>query len=169
MAFRVFLPFFLMLIMAPSLSALERLRPGAGVAYLGLHFIDTSAEGAYNGARSDETSRTDMLAQMVADRFRTEGFALLDLGPIAADLDAVINPADCYGCELRMAAKLGADYVLVGEIQKVSNLILTMNLIMKDVATKTAVRAYSVDIRSNTDDSWRRGMRYILKNHYFRE
>nr|WP_234835720.1 DUF2380 domain-containing protein [Sinorhizobium meliloti] len=30
------------------------------------------------------------------------------------------------------------------------------------------LRGLAVDIRSNTDDSWLRGIRYILKNHFFK-
>lgn len=150
-------------------AALEALRANASVAFLGLHFIDTSTEGAYNGVRADEAARMDLLRALIVSRFREEGFRFLDLTPVQAEIDSVVNPANCYGCELRIAAKLDADYVLIGEVQKVSNLILSMNLVMKDVADKMAVRARSVEIRANTDASWLRGMRYILKTHYFRE
>jgi len=67
-----------------------------------------------------------------------------------------------------MAAKLDADYVLVGVVQKVSNLIISMNMVMRDVKTEAVVRGQSVDVRSNTDDSWLRGMRYIMKNTFFK-
>ena len=79
-----------------------------------------------------------------------------------------MNPANCYGCELRMAEKLNADYVLVGVVQKVSNLIISMNLVMRDVKTQNVVRARAVDVRSNTDELWLRGMNYILKNTFFK-
>jgi hypothetical protein len=68
-----------------------------------------------------------------------------------------------------MATDLGADFSLVGEVHKVSNLILAMNLQLRDAATGDLVRGGVVDIRSNTDESWQRGMRYILKNRIFRE
>lgn len=150
-------------------TALEPLRSGSTVAFLGLHFIDTSTEGAYNGIRDDETKRLDLLLDLIETRFQEKGFEFLDLAPVQPDIDAIVNPANCYGCEIRIGAKLGADYVVVGEVQKVSNLILSMNLVMKDVASKTAVRARSVEIRSNTDATWLRGMRYILKTHFFKE
>lgn len=147
----------------------DPLKGGASVAFLGLGFIDTSTEGAYNGVREDETLRRRMLEDAVRARFAEEGFELLPLDPVAAELAATKNPADCSGCEVRFGQALGADYVLVGEIQKVSNLILSMNLVMREVASGEMVRGLSVDIRGNTDDSWRRGMNYILKNHYFKQ
>lgn len=138
------------------------------VAFLGVTFLDTSTEGAYFGARDDEASRMTLLEQEVRARFEAEGFTLLDNTPVAQTLEATVNPANCYGCDLRMGETLGADYVLVGEVQKVSNLILSMNLVLRETATGRMVRGRSVDIRSNTDDSWLRGIRYILKNHFFK-
>lgn len=144
------------------------LTAGARVAFFGLSFIDTSTEGAYNGVRADEVARLAMLQDLVRDRFTAEGFTLLSNDPVAGDLAATTNIADCNGCEVGLAARLGADYVLVGEVQKVSNLILAMNLVLREVAGGRKLRGISVDIRSNTDDSWRRGMNYILKNAIFK-
>ncbi|PTW42403.1 DUF3280 domain-containing protein [Rhodovulum kholense] len=149
---------------APEAPPLDRKGP---VAFLGLAFLDTSTEGAYFGAREDETARLALLRDEVARRFRSEGFTLMDLPPVAAELEATVNPAKCYGCDLRMGRKLGAAYVLEGEVQKVSNLILSMNLVLLELPEGRMVRGRSVDIRSNTDESWLRGIRYILDNHYF--
>ena len=144
------------------------LKDGANVAFLGLTFIDTSTEGAYNGVREDETARLAMLDAQVRERFAKEGFNLVSTEPEAERLAQVTNPANCYGCELRIGTALGADYVLVGEVQKVSNLILSMNLVMRALPEGQMVRGMSVDIRSNTDDSWQRGMRYVLNNNFFK-
>ncbi|EAQ25975.1 DUF3280 domain-containing protein [Roseovarius sp. 217] len=154
---------------AATAQGLVPLRGGADIAFLGITFIDTSTEGAYNPVRADETARLALVQDYVQSRFAESGFALLDLSPIAKDLDRISNPADCYGCETRLAARLDADYVLVGEVQKVSNLILSMNLVLRAVPSGEVVRARAVDIRSNTDDSWLRGMRYIFKTHIFAE
>lgn len=146
----------------------QKLDRGARVAFLGVTFIDTSTEGDVNGVRADETARLKLVEKTIRERFETEGFTVLDNGPIAAELENTVNPANCYGCELRMAQKLEADYVLVGVVQKVSNLIISMNLVMRDVATKQVLRGRAVDVRSNTDASWLRGMRYILKTAFFK-
>jgi hypothetical protein len=140
---------------------------GAGVAFLGLAFIDTSTEGAYFGVREDETERLHLMEEAVRERFVAEGLALVDIAPISGKLSAIANPADCHGCEVRMGEDLGADYVLVGEVQKVSNLIISMNLVVRDVATGQMVGGQSVDVRSNTDDSWLRGIRYIMDHSIF--
>lgn len=154
----------LALVLTVGSSAAAELKAGGTVAFLGLTFINTSAETTH----PEEEARVLLLEREIAGRFADEGLQLLDLAPIQAELDATTNPANCYGCELRMAAKIDADYVLVGVVQKVSNLIISMNLVMRDVATQEVVRARSVDVRSNTDDSWLRGMRYIMKTAFFK-
>lgn len=156
-------------VLAPSAQAAGDVVPPGDVAFLGIHFIDTSTEGAYFGERPEEQARIGLLEAEVRGRFEAEGYTLMDLAPVAEDLDRVVNPANCYGCDVRMAQKLGADYVLVGEVQKVSNLILSMNLVLREAGHGAMVRGQSVDIRSNTDDSWLRGIRYILRNNIFKE
>lgn len=147
----------------------NELTPGAKLAFFGIHFIDTSTEGAYNGVRADEQARLDMIEAYVAEQFVDRGFTLLDITPVQEDLDRIVNPADCNFCDVLMARKLGADYALVGEVQKVSNLILSMNLVVRDAPEGQYAKGMSVDIRGNTDDSWLRGMRYIIKNNIFRK
>ena len=61
-----------------------------------------------------------------------------------------------------LARGLGADLAAVGWVQKVSNLILNLNLQVRDVATGQMVAAGTVDIRGNTDESWQRGLLYLL-------
>jgi Protein of unknown function (DUF2380) len=139
------------------------------VAFFGLHFIDTSTEGAINGVRPDETARTLMSTALVADDITGRGFVLVPIDPVADKLAKVNNPARCNGCDVAMANELGADYALAGEVQKVSNLILNLNLVLRDASTGKMVRAGSVDIRGNTDESWQRGFRYLLKNMIFRD
>ena len=54
-------------------------------------------------------------------------------------------------------------------MQKVSNLILNINLQVRDVGTGRLVAAGSVDIRGNTDESWRRGVAYLLEHRILRQ
>lgn len=70
----------------------------------------------------------------------------------------------CNGCELEIGRALHADRVLVGWVQKVSNLILNINVAIKDVATGEVVLSRSVDLRGNTDTSWKRGIAYLVKS-----
>lgn len=160
------------LIMALSLAAFPafaEVQEAGTLAYFGVHFIDTSTEGAYNGIRPDETARVAMAAALVADEMRDRGFELMSNAPVADRLAGVTNPTRCNGCDVAMARDLGAEYVMAGEVQKVSNLILNVNLVLRNVETGQVLRSGSVDIRGNTDESWQRGFRYLLRNVIFRD
>ena len=139
------------------------------LVFFGLTYLDTSTEGDILGDNPEETRRLEMLEDMVVDRFEAEGYDFLDTAPEQERLDRIANPAKCYGCDQRIGQALGADYILVGEVQKVSNLILSMNLQLRDVTDGTLVAGRSIEIRSNTDNSWRRGMNYLMKNAIFRD
>ncbi len=149
------------LIASGPLAADER------IAFFGLTMLDDSLQTAQDGGNAVELARLEKLEAMIADRFREEGYTLVDMAPVQEDLDRVLNPAKCNGCEVRMAGKLDADFALVGEVQKTSNLILAMNLQLRDVQSGETVKGRVVDIRGNTDESWTRGMRYILKTAFF--
>lgn len=139
------------------------------VAFFGLTMLDTSLQTTALGPDPAEVARLATLEETVATRFRSEGYELVDLEPERVAIERVVNLAKCYGCDTRIATRLGADFSLVGEVQKVSNLILTLNLQLRDASSGDLVRGGVVDIRGNTNESWSRGMRYILNNRIFRE
>jgi hypothetical protein len=58
----------------------------------------------------------------------------------------------------------GAERIALCWVQKVSNLILNINIEVRSVATGETVYAKSVDIRGNTDETWLRGVRRLVDN-----
>lgn len=139
------------------------------VAFFGISLLDTSLQTTELGRDPAELERLARLSRMVTTRFADEGYVFVDLAPAQEDIDRYVNLAKCYGCDTRIARKLGADFALVGEVQKTSNAILAINLQLRDAATGEMVRGGVVDIRGNTDETWERGMRYILKNRIFKK
>ena len=107
--------------------------------------------------------------QRTTDQFRallkdTGRYELVSTDPVK---DEVANTGDlraCGGCTDTFGKKLGVDGTFVGEVQKVSNLILNMNVYFKPLKEGAAEKAYSVDLRGDTDESFDRGIRYLVKN-----
>jgi hypothetical protein len=136
-------------------------------AILGVTLIDTSTEGDYNPPREDETARIALLRGQLADSLAERGWTLIDPAPVADQLDRVVNPADCNGCDARLGAELGADLAVTAEVQKVSNLILTINVLVRDTGSGDLVAVGNADIRGNTDQSWTRGLSWVMRNRIF--
>lgn len=94
-------------------------------------------------------------------------YAVLDKAPAAeliARLKSGYNLHDCNGCDVEIGKALNADRVMTAWVQKVSNLILNINIQIRDVDTGLVLLNKSADIRSNTDQSWLRGVRYIVRS-----
>ena len=126
--------------------------------------INTSLEPT----RPDEEARLAMISSLLRAEFaRRDDFEVLDATPLAEDVEELYLRG-CNGCELKLARRLGAQFAGLGWVQKVSNLILNINLQVRDVTSGRLTHAGTVDIRGNTDESWRRGLRYLLERRIFR-
>jgi hypothetical protein len=66
-----------------------------------------------------------------------------------------------------VARQAGAQLVAYCWVQKVSDLILNLNIVIEDAKTGRHIAGGSVDIRGNTDETWDRGVRYLLEEHVF--
>ena len=115
----------------------------------------------------EELARLRRLDQQLKSGLR-DRFQLIDVSPVQDRLAGVDSIRGCNGCELDLARELGAQQVAYGWVQKVSNLILNVNLVVEETSTGRTLRAESVDIRGNTDESWTRGLRYLLDERMFR-
>lgn len=135
------------------------------LAVFDFELIDTSLEGEIQGPREDEQERlakiSDLLRQMLADK---GPYDIVDLAPAADAIGKAGLLHGCNGCVTDIAKPLGADLALTGTVQKVSNLILNINVYIWDVASGQQVYGNSVDIRGNTDESWSRGVSYLVRN-----
>jgi hypothetical protein len=137
------------------------------VALFGFHLINTSLEPTSPA----EEHRIEMLDDLLRQRLDASG--RFKTVPIPADIQRRISAGPeiggCNGCERDYANSIGADWAAWGTIQKVSNLILNINLYVENAASGKLEFVKSVDIRGNTDESWRHGLNYMLRHYLFGE
>jgi hypothetical protein len=140
-------------------SATDRPR----VAFFGFSIINTSLEPT----KPEEEARLRMLDSLLRERLAASGrFTMVDIPPeLQQEIARGAAIRDCNGCERGYAQRAGADWAAWGTVQKVSNLILNINLYMEDAQTGKLEFVKSVDIRGNTDESWRHGLDYMLRNY----
>ena len=125
-------------------------------------FYDTSLQGEMSGPRADEQARLARLNVQLRTLLAQSGrYQPVDMAPVEAE-ERRSNLQACGGCELTMAQKVGAEVAVAGLVQKVSNLILNINVAIRDVATGRVIQAQSVDIRGNTDETWSRGLSFLV-------
>ena len=131
------------------------------LAVFDFELINTSLEPE----RPDETQRLAMLNALLRERLEGLGwFRMGDVAPLRKRIAEAPRLYQCNGCEVDFGRQLGAEIVAVGSVQKVSNLILNINFVLKDVPSGAVLSGGSIDIRGNTDEMWRRGLDRLLRN-----
>lgn len=137
------------------------------VAVFDFELLDTSTEADIRGPKPDEAKRLAMISDEVRKKLTEAGYEVIDLSPQKAQIEKDTPFRNCNGCDVDIARALNADIEVLGLVQKVSNLILNINFQVRDVADGKVLRAASADIRNNTDESWMRGISYLLRNRMF--
>jgi hypothetical protein len=137
------------------------------VAFFGFQLINTSPQPTM----PEETQRIQMLNDMFRQKLEASGrFKMVSIpAELQSKIAAAPEISNCNGCERDFALEAGADWAAWGTVQKVSNLILNINVYMEDARANKMEFIKSVDIRGNTDESWKIGLDYMLRHYLFQE
>jgi hypothetical protein len=155
-----FLMAFLAIAAMPKAFSAEPIR----AAVFEFEWIDTSLEGDLRGSRPDEQQRLHQMAERLRHELAKSGhYRIIDIAPKAGEASGS-NLQACGGCDADLAKALGAQLAVTGTVQKVSNLILNVNIYGRDADTGRLIVAGSADMRGNTDESWFRALDWIVKN-----
>ncbi len=108
---------------------------------------------------------TTQLRRELAER---ELYKVVELAPAAGLLDKLRSQQEylhrCDDCAEQVGALLGADLVMATWVQKVSELILNVNVEIHDVKAHKVVLTKSVDMRGNRDESWTRAVSFLVRD-----
>jgi hypothetical protein len=133
------------------------------LAVFDFEMIDSSLEGEMRGKRKDEQARLMGVGDQLRKELGGSGkFQIVDIAPVNAAAHQS-NLQACGGCDAKLARELGAELYITGVVQKVSNLILNITVYLHDAPTGRLVTAVSADMRGNTDESWSRATRYLIR------
>ena len=106
-----------------------------------------------------ELELIDEMRDYASDEARREADRRLVLlgDELARELDRRrLYRISCKGCNAERVARFW--------VQKVSNLIVNVNIEVRSAATGEVLYVSSVDIRGNTDEAWLRGVRRLVDN-----
>jgi hypothetical protein len=133
------------------------------VAFLGVQFLNDHED--QEPTTDAERARLASIEELFRSKLEASGRYKFVQIPADAKAKIAAGPeiGYCGGCEIDYGKQLGGDLAAWVVVQKVSNLILNINVYIADVATKKMTFVHSVDIRGNTVESWTRGMSYMVK------
>lgn len=154
-----------LLVIAGAVSEQARAADTRSVAFLGVHLQNDNE--TLEPTSDAERARMTKVEELFKSRLEASGrFTFATVRPdVRAKIAAGQMIGDCGGCEIDYGKLLGSEVIAWINIQKVSNLILNMNVYMADVATQKMIFMHSVDIRGNTDESWTKSISYLVKNY----
>ncbi|MCC5797430.1 MAG: DUF2380 domain-containing protein [Methylophaga sp.] len=107
---------------------------------------------------------SEHLRQELQDKTR---FVVIDDADAMAKVAAAAENHDlhrCNGCERTLAKELGAGYVMLPSVFRMSHLISTLHIEVIDVETGTMLKRKAYDFRGNTDNAWERVIRYAIRD-----
>lgn len=136
------------------------------LAFTGFELIDEQPDPARTAL---QPSRLARLGEQMASGLHERGlYRIVETASVAAAVAQVRRDTEflyrCNGCLGPIAEAAQVRLVGVGWVQRVSQLILNLNLAVWDVPGDRMTLTKSVDIRGDNDESWRRGVDYMLRD-----
>lgn len=156
----------LLLLAACLLPAHAQAAEAPALAVLDVELVDdhlnpaTVADQQRRLAEAGEQLRRELAATGV--------YRVVDLAPAAPLVERLRGQHEylyrCDDCADQVGRALGTRLVMTAWVQKVSELILNVNLQVRDVETGRLVLSKSADMRGNRDESWRRAVRFLVRD-----
>jgi hypothetical protein len=139
---------------------------GQKAAIFPFELIDVSLQGEYVGPQAEEANRlllaTEELRSLAA---RDAGYEVVDLSGLKTEIDRTGPFHRCDGCEADIARQAGAEVAMTGTVRKISGLVLVVHIYVRDVASGKVNKVHRVELRGNTDETWLRGVRRLIRDH----
>jgi hypothetical protein len=134
------------------------------VAIFDFEITDTSRDNQLAPTDAAHQARLAMVSERLRTRLAESGrFSVTDIAPVAKEARAS-NLQSCGGCDVSLAAKVGADFAITGMVYKVSNLILNMMIFVRDAKSGENLAVAQADMRGDTDESWSRTLDWLVRN-----
>lgn len=122
------------------------------------------------GIDPEEKRRLGLITEELTKLIKESGrYEIVDIAPIAAEIEEKSGMYKCNGCEDDLAKKVGAEFAFIGTVRKASDVLFTVSIYIREVAKERVVKQGSSEIYGNTDAMWLRAVRYIVDRRLFKE
>ena len=118
-------------------------------------------------SKPEDARRMKLVADELAELMKKDGrYEVVDLTPLAKEVDAASPFSKCNGCEAPIAKQAGADLAVTGYVDKLSDALISLQLFARDAETGKLTKSMAAEIRGNTDELWLHGIRWLWKNRF---
>lgn len=134
------------------------------LAVFDMELDDFSAGGPIAGETAVETARLERMTALARDVLSKSG--LFELVDTRASKNVMVTEhwlRKCNGCDSDVARALGADMSFVGFYRKISIMEQSLEIRIRDARTGELVHVSQTDLRGETDESWSRALKFLLR------
>jgi hypothetical protein len=133
-------------------------------AIFDFELTDTSRVNQLAPHDAELQTRLAEVSERLRKRLAESGrFVIVDIAPVAKEAQAS-NLQSCGGCDVTLAGKVGADLAITGMVQKVSNLVLRMMILVRDAKTGAVIAVARASMRGDTDETWTRTLDWLVRH-----
>ncbi len=134
------------------------------LAVFDMELDDFSAGGPIAGENAAETARLERMTALARDLLSKSGlFELVDTRGSKNAMVAEHWLRKCNGCDSDAARDLGADMSFVGFFRKISIMEQSLEIRIRNARTGELVHVSQADLRGETDESWSRALKFLLR------
>jgi len=152
---------FLVLILLAALTTAASAAP-LRTAFLPFILEDTSLPSPQSKPHPADLARLRLVDQVVEQSLVRSGeYIPVDLKPIAAQI-AENDLVGCSDCAVSLGRQIGAQAVVTGWVQKVSDLIINMTIVIRSVGTGKIIAGGNASLRGDTDIAWTRAAAWLV-------
>ena len=147
----------LILLLIPAMPAFAATR----AAVFDIELQDTSGEQSTPAQAERIRATTEALRRKLAETGRYE---IVDLSADSERIAKLGFQRSCMTCFVDIARERGAEVAVFGTVNKVSTLILSMEIKVLSVETGKEIVRGTADIRGDNDRAWLRGMEWLVQH-----
>lgn len=138
--------------------------PPIKLAVFDIELDDFSAGGPIAGESPEETARLQRMTILARQLLAQSG--LFEIVDVSASDDQRVKDhwlRKCNGCEADIARGLGADMSFICFFRKISVMEQYLEFRIRDARTGELLNASQADLRGETDESWSRALKFLIK------
>jgi hypothetical protein len=135
------------------------------IAVFDFELVDKSAGGSVTGQDAIDTQHLQASTADARRMLSASGrYSIVDASSAMDEVMSAGGIQHCNGCEGSLATKLGADQAMVGVVTRVSRTEYTLQILVRDSQTGAVVSNDFTGLRMGTNDSWPRGVKWLMNN-----
>jgi hypothetical protein len=147
----------LIVLLIPAMPAYAATR----AAVFEIELQDTSGEQSTPAQANRILTTTEALRRELAE---TGKYEIVDLSADSERISKLGFQRSCVTCFVDIARDRGAEVAVFSTVNKVSTLILSMEIKVLSVATGKEMVRGTADIRGDNDRAWLRGMEWLVQH-----